>query len=1203
MGDVNPFSDSGENNESIGINPSNIPKVPVVQYDEKDEDEEMGVFSAEESNSVQLDNGELSLGEENVEEEQEISPFEYEFSSALCLKSSDRILDDLRSDPLFLLKQQDGVISLPTINYAKQLSQNGASTMKYQPVYWDTKNPDFGSYRTIELDGNTSLATFTGLLVPCDSHSLFEDSVIYHYCIKIKYYNDRINVKNSFYGFHDSQLSDSDRIYIEPEDILCAAGEIPKESIDILLKSLPKVVDSGNFISKETGTVIRVEVYSSILDHSDLELFSLTEIQTRVAKFNSQEPEGQSFGNALTPHDSFLKFRSVLTGAIKQTDERDLKKIDVQKKFLQVSIDIDLLLDKFFFSLDNENNSPCIYPVIISKLGEYSFVYENFLRRAANEAAYFAAITSPNQYDFSNSFSNSFESVFNVLHEFDSQQQNYNWLKWNDKYYNEASIVLSICPHYNDQLIINMYQNLTTHDPVNSPIYFDALTYFVTSRYSDDLPYYVTILKEKGILGFGELKGCFDRFGFHISSCDTLDSITDEQLLLAYQNQLIVATSKYEKVTFRDCLAKIAKYRSSEYLQRYLNTEPFFDLLDAYQLLEIEPNLDDSLLITLYDYRISESGMGYDPNVARAFFTIVLARKSVILMEYIERNLPQFSIGAVSLKDSYSTIGCLETADDLAIIRIFQERAQKDTGTDFRYLWKSLKTIGDARHSKLIEAFISSGIIDTSLLAVDQSPAGLNNIVEFEEPVVDVNGESLKVGPLESQQVEKDLFVHSEDLKEDVTDLIDLSDTDNAKPEIPCVNVEEDSIGNDEEATDAVSLKKVSKKLCSPKKVNHTAAVCKISADQFEFAVEMGNQQDVTECISNVLTQIESAMKPDELDENNEQLDMIKDLFFGKTKQRLVPVDKETKQDIPGGSVRTKIESFLNLIVNIGDHPKDIYDALDTFFTEDLLELEDGEVKRSLTIIELPKILQIQIQRVQFDRVKLIPVKSNDPIPFGEKLYMDRYLETDDETIINKRQEVFNWRRRVVELNERKSILTLVNDQGMTNKDVLITTRDFLKSENVKELGVTVDMNTLEILDLEIERIQTELEAINNELEVLQNNITQQFKGFEKIGYSIFAVFIHRGQASYGHYWIYIRDPKNNVYRKYNDEIVSEVTIEEVFNFAEGNTATPYYLTFIKDDLLDQITPLQRDVIVEEKLQELQRAGNNPTIEMEMDVD
>lgn len=207
--------------------------------------------------------------------------------------------------------------------------------------------------------------------------------------------------------------------------------------------------------------------------------------------------------------------------------------------------------------------------------------------------------------------------------------------------------------------------------------------------------------------------------------------------------------------------------------------------------------------------------------------------------------------------------------------------------------------------------------------------------------------------------------------------------------------------------------------------------------------------------------------------------------------------------------------SFLNLIVNIGDHPKDIYDALDTFFTEDLLELEDGEVKRSLTIIELPKILQIQIQRVQFDRVKLIPVKSNDPIPFGEKLYMDRYLETDDETIINKRQEVFNWRRRVVELNERKSILTLVNDQGMTNKDVLITTRDFLKSENVKELGVTVDMNTLEILDLEIERIQTELEAINNELEVLQNNITQQFKGFEKIGYSIFAVFIHRGQASF----------------------------------------------------------------------------------------
>ncbi|KAH3674281.1 hypothetical protein WICPIJ_009610, partial [Wickerhamomyces pijperi] len=63
-----------------------------------------------------------------------------------------------------------------------------------------------------------------------------------------------------------------------------------------------------------------------------------------------------------------------------------------------------------------------------------------------------------------------------------------------------------------------------------------------------------------------------------------------------------------------------------------------------------------------------------------------------------------------------------------------------------------------------------------------------------------------------------------------------------------------------------------------------------------------------------------------------------------------------------------------------------------------------------------------------------------------------------------------------------------------------------------------------------------------------------------------------------GHYWIYIRDPKSNLYRKYNDEIVSEVTLEEVLNFSENNSATPYYLVFVKNELLDVIQPLKREV-------------------------
>ncbi|KAF4004730.1 Ubiquitin carboxyl-terminal hydrolase family protein [Saccharomyces cerevisiae] len=84
----------------------------------------------------------------------------------------------------------------------------------------------------------------------------------------------------------------------------------------------------------------------------------------------------------------------------------------------------------------------------------------------------------------------------------------------------------------------------------------------------------------------------------------------------------------------------------------------------------------------------------------------------------------------------------------------------------------------------------------------------------------------------------------------------------------------------------------------------------------------MGRQQDVTECIGNVLFQIESGSEPIRYDEDNEQYDLVKQLFYGTTKQSIVPLS---------ATVRTKVERFLSLLINIGDHPKDIYDAFDSY--------------------------------------------------------------------------------------------------------------------------------------------------------------------------------------------------------------------------------------------------------------------------------
>ena len=57
------------------------------------------------------------------------------------------------------------------------------------------------------------------------------------------------------------------------------------------------------------------------------------------------------------------------------------------------------------------------------------------------------------------------------------------------------------------------------------------------------------------------------------------------------------------------------------------------------------------------------------------------------------------------------------------------------------------------------------------------------------------------------------------------------------------------------------------------------------------------------------------------------------------------------------------------------------------------------------------------------------------------------------------------------------------------------------------------------------------------------------------------------GSVSFGHYWIYIYDFKEKIWRKYNDEYVIAVTDpKEVFEHLDSNNpATPYFLVFVKE--------------------------------------
>ncbi len=178
--------------------------------------------------------------------------------------------------------------------------------------------------------------------------------------------------------------------------------------------------------------------------------------------------------------------------------------------------------------------------------------------------------------------------------------------------------------------------------------------------------------------------------------------------------------------------------------------------------------------------------------------------------------------------------------------------------------------------------------------------------------------------------------------------------------------------------------------------------------------VEIGAQQDVTEVVGNVLFQLQCAIKPESIDANGEQIDRIKDLFFGKTKSYII---KDRK-------VRMKEEFFSDIKVDVASGPRDIYSALDGYFDEQMVDVDGAHAPQYSTISQLPPILQIQVHRVQFDPEKKVSFKSNHHLELRETIFLDRYMDSDDPELMRRRHECWNWKAILKKLESRKAALS-----------------------------------------------------------------------------------------------------------------------------------------------------------------------------------
>ncbi|KFY26487.1 hypothetical protein V493_04054 [Pseudogymnoascus sp. VKM F-4281 (FW-2241)] len=345
--------------------------------------------------------------------------------------------------------------------------------------------------------------------------------------------------------------------------------------------------------------------------------------------------------------------------------------------------------------------------------------------------------------------------------------------------------------------------------------------------------------------------------------------------------------------------------------------------------------------------------------------------------------------------------------------------------------------------------------------------------------------------------------------------------------------------------------------------------------------LNFGAQQDVTEVIGNVIFRLQCAIKPTRIDPKfGEQIDVVRETFFGSNAVHLKKAD----------SYDVKIEDWGNIIVFPGsDGERDIYEALDVVFDEQVVEIDNSSATQFASINSLPPIVQIQIQRTAFDPATQQASKNQNRIVFDETIYLDRYME--DEKILQRRRDAWVWKNRIRLLEARQKALQ-VTDVDVPVEGTLHATKDFLQSLGDEQVGdIAINPDLASTLEERANEISNEMAAISKEISSLKLKLQEQFTDLRQHRYRLQAVFIHRGTNAYGHYWIYIYDFAQDIWREYNDERVSIVEDRtRVFGQPGTGGATPYYLVYVRDE--------DKDDIVDAVCRELHEEAPTETNEM-----
>ena len=357
------------------------------------------------------------------------------------------------------------------------------------------------------------------------------------------------------------------------------------------------------------------------------------------------------------------------------------------------------------------------------------------------------------------------------------------------------------------------------------------------------------------------------------------------------------------------------------------------------------------------------------------------------------------------------------------------------------------------------------------------------------------------------------------------------------------------------------------------------------------------DQQDVEEVMGNIISRLQAAIQPSYVnDATGIQMESIMETFFVTTINYTKKADQDTYQK------EISFDRFITAFPSPQGGTCSLYDALGRNF--DLQAIEGSEQSRYTAIETLPPVLHVLIQRSQS-----VNGKNDNPVEIPETLFLDRFMDTPHDSMTFKEREK-SWAaaNRISEINasiaaaestgptgpfleslsrEEKADdssapttedIAMVDGgedaeetwefDGPVDDDFLMVNRPSKRAVSATELS-NVPQNINEIESSVREQMKTELKETTDHLETYYAQLKSN-------PYRLHAVICHRGSLRSGHYWVWIYDFEQNVWRKYNDSNVEvKHSTDEVLKTL-SSSGEPYFLCYVRDEDKEEYVDVPR---------------------------